>query len=187
MAVRDDALLTAATQVLLRQPTASLAEVAAATGVSRTTLYSRFPTRQVLLVGLAQAPMDLVEKAYADADLDDADVPASLLRVVERLVPLGERVEFLLRERSLDDEPEIVARYAELDAPLIAFVTRAQRAGALRGDLPARWVVASLNGSVYAAWEAIADGRLAPRDAPRLVLGTVLDGVRSAQPDGARP
>lgn len=183
MSVRDDALLTAATQVLLRQPTASLAEVAAATGVSRTTLYSRYPTRQALLVGLAQAAMDLVEKAYADAGLDDApvdasDVAASLLRVVERLVPLGERVEFLLRERSLDDEPEITARYAELDRPLIEFVGRAQAAGALRGDQPAWWIVASLSGAVYAAWEAIADGRLAPREAPALVLGTVLDGVR---------
>jgi AcrR family transcriptional regulator len=177
MIVRDDVLLTAATHLLLRQPTASLAEVAAATGVSRTTLHSRFPTRQALLVGLAQAAMDLVEKAYADARLDDADVAASLRRVVERLVPLGERVEFLLRERSLDDEPEIVARYAELDGPLVEFVGRAQEAGALRGDLPDWWIVAALNGSVYAAWEAIADGRLAPRDAPSLVLGTVLDGV----------
>jgi AcrR family transcriptional regulator len=178
MPVRDDALLTAATQVLLRQPTASLAEVATAIGVSRTTLYSRFPTRQALLVGLAQAAMDLVEKAYADAALDDADVAASLRRVVERLVPLGERVEFLLRERSLDGEPEVVARYAELDGPLIGFVARAQGAGALRADQPAWWIVASLDSSVYAAWEAISDGRLAPRDAPALVLGTVLDGVR---------
>ena len=179
MAVRDDALLAAATQVLLRHPTASLAEVAARTGISRTTLYSRFPTRQALLVGLAQAAMDLVEKAYVDARLDDEDVPASLRRVVELLVPLGERVEFLLRERSLDAEPELVARYAELDRPLIGFVTRAQEAGTLRRDLAAWWIVASLNGSVYAAWEAIADGRLAPRDAPALVLGTVLDGVRA--------
>ena len=167
MAVRDDDLLTAATQVLLRHPTASLAEVAAQTGVSRTTLYSRFPTRQALLVGLAQAAMDLVEKAYVEARLDDAPldgagVEAGLQRVVALLVPLGERVEFLLRERSLDAEPELVARYAELDRPLVGLVGRAQDAGVLRRDLPAWWVVASLAGSVYAAWEAIADGRQAP-------------------------
>lgn len=179
MVVRDDGLLTAATHVLLRRPTASLSEVAAATGVSRTTLYARFPTRQALLVGLAQAAMDLVERAYSDARLDASDVFGSLTRVVGLLVPLGERVEFLLRERSLDDEPELVARYAALDRPLVEFVERAQSAGQLRADLPAWWVVMSLAGSVYAAWEAIADGRLAPRDAAALVLGTVLDGVRA--------
>lgn len=178
MVVRDDALLTAATAVLLRQPTATLADVAAAVGVSRTTLHSRFPTRQALLVALAQAAMDLVEKAYADARLDDADVPASLARLVELLVPLGPRTEFLLRERSLDAEPELVARYTALDAPLEEFVTRAQRSGQLRADLPAWWLAGALFGGVYTAWEAIADGRLAPRDAPALVLTTVLDGVR---------
>jgi TetR/AcrR family transcriptional repressor of lfrA len=72
-----------------------------------------------------------------------------------------------------------VARYAALDRPLVEFVERAQSAGQLRADLPAWWVVMSLAGSVYAAWEAIADGRLAPRDAAALVLGTVLDGVRA--------
>jgi AcrR family transcriptional regulator len=178
MTVRDEALLTAATQVLLRQPTASLADIAAATGISRTTLHSRFPTRQALLVGLAQAAMDLVEKAYVEARLDDGDVPASLRRVAELMMPLGERVGFLTRERSLDVEPELTARYAELDRPLVEFVTRAQQAGVLRADLPAWWVVAALTSAVLAAWEAIADGWLAPRDAPDVVLRTVLDGVR---------
>ncbi len=180
MAVRDEALLTAATQVLLRQPTASLADIAAATGISRTTLYSRFPTRQALLVGLAEAAMDLVEKAYVEAHLDDGDVLASLRRVVELMMPLGERVGFLMRERSLDVEPGLTARYAELDRPLVDFVARAQQAGALRGDLPAWWVAAALTSAVLVAWEAIADGWLAPRDAPELVLRTVLDGVRGS-------
>lgn len=183
MAVRADDLLTAATQVLLRNPTASLAEVATAAGVSRTTLYARFPTRPALLVGLAQAAMDLVEKAYVDAGLDDsaadaAGVTETLTRVLDLLVPLGERVEFLLRERSLDHEAELVARYTALDRPLVEFVARGQRAGALRADLPDWWIVAALLGAVYSAWEAIADGRLAPRDAPALVLRTVFDGIR---------
>jgi AcrR family transcriptional regulator len=180
MVVRDEALLTAATQVLLRQPTASLADIAAATGISRTTLHSRFPTRQALLVGLAQAAMDLVEKAYVEARLDDGEVLASLRRVVEVMMPLGERVGFLMRERSLDVEPELTARYTALDRPLADFVARAQQAGALRADLPAWWVAASLTGAVFTAWEAIADGWLAPRDAPELVLRTVLDGVRGS-------
>jgi AcrR family transcriptional regulator len=178
MTVHHDALLAGATEVLLHQPTASLAEVAAALGISRTTLYARFPTRQALLVALAQAAMDLVEKALVEARLDDADVPGSLRRAVDLLVPLGPRAEFLLRERSLDTEPELVARYAALDVPLAEFVSNAQAAGRLRRDLPTWWVVASLFGGVATAWEAIADGRLAPRDATGLVLGTLLDGVR---------
>lgn len=177
MAVQKRAVMDTAVQVLLVSPAASLADVAAAAGVSRTTLHSWFSTRQALLVALAQEAMDLVEQAYREARLEHGPAREALGRVVELTVPLGSRVEFLLRERSLDNEPEVTARYAELDRPLLRTVERGQRDGELRGDLPAWWLVASLNASVYAAWEAIADGRLAPRDAGGLVLTSTLDGM----------
>ncbi|WP_208817652.1 TetR/AcrR family transcriptional regulator [Micromonospora echinofusca] len=176
MNVQSATLLEVATRVLLVDPTASLGDVARAAGVSRTTLYARFPTRQALLVALASEAMDLVEQAYAAARLDDGAVEQALRRLVELTVPLGSRVEFLLRERSLDIEPELVARYEQLDAPVIALMRRAQIAGQVRADLPAWWMATAVIGAVSTAWEAIADGRLAVRDAPSLVLDTVLSG-----------
>lgn len=177
MTVQEHKLLDIATRVLVSVPTASLADVAAAAGVSRTTLHARYPTRQALLVALAHDAMDKLTAAYDAARLGEGPVRPALLRAVEALVPLGPRAEFLLRERSLDDDAEMVARYAGLDAPLLALVQRGQRGGDLRTDLPAWWLVASLVAAVYGAWEAIADGRLAPRDAPGLVLTSVLDGA----------
>lgn len=176
MTVRDRTLLDVATRVLVVDPAASLGDVAAAAGVSRTTLHARYPTRQDLLVALAHDAMDLLAAAYDDARLDEGEVRAALRRAVEALVPLGARTEYLLRERSLDADEALTARYADLDAPLLALVERGQRGGDLRPDLPAWWLVASLVAAVYAAWEAIADGRLAPREAPALVLTSVLDG-----------
>lgn len=176
MSVQSATLLEIATRVLLVDPTASLGDVARAAGVSRTTLYARFPTRQALLVALAHEAMDLVEEAYAAARLDDGSVEQALRRLVELTVPLGSRVEFLLRERSLDVEPELVARYERLDTPVVALMRRAQAAGQVRADPPAWWMAAAVIGAVSTAWEAIADGRLAARDAPGLVLGTVLSG-----------
>lgn len=177
MAVQERALLDVATRVLVHDPTASLADVASAAGVSRTTLHARFPTRQALLVALAHEAMDLLATAYDAARLDEGPVREALLRAVEALVPLGPRAEFLLRERSLDDDKELTARYVALDAPLLALVDRGRRGGDLRSDVPAWWLVATVNNTVYGAWEAIADGRLAPRDAPALVLTSVLDGA----------
>jgi AcrR family transcriptional regulator len=177
MAVQNATLLEIATRVLLVDPAASLGDVARAAGVSRTTLHSRFPTRHALLVALAHEAMDLVEAAYAAARLDDGDDPApALRRLVERVVPLGPRVLYLLRERSLDAEKNLVARYERLDAPVMALIRRARSAGRLRDDQPAWWMAATLFGVVATAWDAIAEGRLAPRDAPDLVLGTVLHG-----------
>lgn len=169
-----------ATRVLLAQPTASLADIAKAAGLSRTSLHTRFPTRQALLVALAHEAMDLVAKAYVEARLDaeNEDVESVLRRLLELTVPLGPRLEFLLRERSLDADREIAARYDALDRPLIDMLRRAQAAGMLRADLAAWWLAAALTGTIYAAWEAVASGRLAPLDAPELVLTTVLHGTR---------
>ncbi len=173
-------MLEVATRVLVAEPAASLGDIAKAAGLSRTSLHTRFPTRASLLVAMAHEAMDLVAKAYAEARLDaDEDVELPLRRLLELAVPLGPRMEFLLRERSLDADREITARYAALDRPLIDLVTRAQAAGQLRADLPAWWVAAALVGTIYAASEAVAEGRLAPRDAPEFVLTTVLHGTVS--------
>lgn len=177
MTVRESTLLDAASRALLVSPGASLGEVAAAAGVSRTTLHSRFATRQDLLVALAHDAMDLLGQAYAAARLDEGPVRDALHRVVVGTLPLGPRIAFLLRERSLDDDAELNARYLVVDQPLVDLVERGRTSGELRRDLPAWWLVASILGTIFAAWEAIADGRLAPRDAPDLVLTSMLDGV----------
>jgi AcrR family transcriptional regulator len=176
-------LLETATEVLVADPSASLADVARAAGIGRTTLHKLYPTRHALLVALARDALDVLERTYADAGLGgpetDADPAAALRRLVVALVPLGPRVEYLMRERSLDVEPDLTARVEALDEPVRALVRRAQAAGRLRTGVPDEWVVASLNALVYAAWELVALGRLAPVAAPDLVLGTLLDGVRA--------
>lgn len=190
MIVQNLTLLDVATRTLLANPAASLNEVAVAAGISRTTLHSRYPTREALLVAMAHDAMDMVEAVYDASGLDGGEsVDVVVGRVVDGLMPLGARIELLLRERSLDSDSAITDRYHGLDRPLIDFVAGAQSRGELVNDVPAWWVASAVLGTVYTAWEAVADGRLAPRDAPGLVLRTVLDGVRnrSLQPNKGMP
>ncbi len=177
MPVRES-LTQVATRVLAADPSASLSEVARAAGMSRTSLHARHPSRLDLLVTLAHRAMDLIEDAYAEADLDvEEDVEKVLHRLVGLLLPIAARVEFLLRERSLNGVAEVSSRYALLDEPLHAWVAAAQARGALEPAVPTWWVAATLLSSVITAHEYVAGGYLAPRDAPALVLRTVLGGV----------
>lgn len=179
MVVQNVTLLDVAARTLLANPVASLNDVAVAAGISRTTLHSRFPTREALLVAMAHEAMDMVEVVYAASGLDGGEsIDVVFGRLVDGLMPMGARIELLLRERSLDTDKAITNRYHDLDRPLIGFVARAQSLGELANDVPAWWVASALLGTVYTAWEAVADGRLAPRDAPGLVLRTVVDGLR---------
>jgi len=177
MVVSNRTLLDVATVVLLASPSASMGDVAAAAGISRTTLHSRFTSREALLAALASDAMDLVEQAYRDARLEDGAVPDALRRLIALLVPLGPRLDFLLRERSLDEDAVVTARYGQLERPIVALFERGQLEGVVRADLQPWWLASGATGLVSAAWEAIADGRLAPRDAAGLVITTLLDGV----------
>jgi AcrR family transcriptional regulator len=100
--------LQTATEVLVADPAASLSDVARAAGIGRTTLHKLYPTRHALLVALARDALDLLEHTYREVglDVDGEQAPAALRRLVTAVVPLGPRTEFLLRERSLDVEPD---------------------------------------------------------------------------------
>jgi AcrR family transcriptional regulator len=175
-------LLQTATEVLLADPAASLADVAKAAGIGRTTLHKLYPTRHALLVALAHDALDLLERTDRESGLDDApgvEAPAALRRAVAAAIPLGPRLAFLRRERSLDAEPELAARVEALDAPVRALVRRAQAEGVFSTDLPAEWVVASLNSLVFAAWALIAQGQIAPVAAPELVMRILLGGIET--------
>ncbi|HEV7452535.1 MAG TPA: TetR/AcrR family transcriptional regulator [Pseudonocardiaceae bacterium] len=174
-------LLQTATEVLVVDPSASLSDVATAAGIGRTTLHKLYPTRHALLVALAHDALDLLERTDREVGLDapGTQAPAVLRRLVTAVIPLGPRMAFLRRERSLDTEPELIARVEALDAPVRALVRRAQAEGVFSADLPDEWVVASLNSLVFTAWALIAQGRIAPIAAPELVMRILLGGIET--------
>lgn len=181
-AVRSQpSLLQTATEVLVADPAASLSDVATAAGIGRTTLHKLYPTRHALLVALAHDALDLLERTDREVGLDapGTQAPAVLHRLVAAAIPLGPRMAFLRRERSLDTEPELIARVEALDAPVRALVRRAQAEGVFRADLPDEWVVASLNSLIFTAWALIAQGWIAPVAAPDLVMRTLLGGIET--------
>ena len=172
------AVLDGATRLLLESPDLSLGELASRLGIGRTTLHRMFPTRQDLLTALAHDAIDHLEEVYTVVGLADADdVLAAVGRLVERLVPLGPRLMFLLRAAELRDDPDLDRREEALDRPLRDALGRAAGRGELDPALPPQWVLETLFGQVWVAWELVEKGVLAAADAAPLVLRTWLRGV----------
>ena len=159
--------------MLLKDPSAALADVAKAAGVGRTTLHKRFPTRSALIRAVAGDALDLVDSVLSEVDYTSDDAIEDL---VTRLVALGPRIEFLLRFPGLENDEQLAVRILAMDQPVLDLITRLQ-GSRLRRDLPAWWILNTLYAGLYNAWEAIVAGRLAPLDAPRFVLTTVFEGV----------
>jgi AcrR family transcriptional regulator len=169
-------LLDTAAQVLVMDPAAPLATVAAAAGVGRTTLHKRFPTRDALLVAVAHRALDRCEAAVDSVTgTDDAD--GGLHRLVGALVPVGPQLAYLFRQPGLETRPDVRARFVDLDPRLLAVLDAAKAAGVLRRETRDWWCLSTLYALVYIAWEGIAMGNLAPVDAPALVIDTMVGGL----------
>src|ERR1039457_3479866 len=84
-----EAILDAAARLLVeRGEQPSLADVAAAAGVARATLYRHFPTRERLLEALTAVALDATATGLAEAGLDAVPVPEGIARVT-RVVAAG--------------------------------------------------------------------------------------------------
>jgi TetR/AcrR family transcriptional regulator, mexCD-oprJ operon repressor len=129
-------ILTAAANVLAARQGASMAEIAAAAGIARGTLYRHFPTRESLLRALETAANEQAGRRLAEANLDQVPVDEALARVVRALVAVGEDFIVLLRERR-PPEPGFAA-------PLVALIERGRANGEIRGDVPVATLVESL-------------------------------------------
>lgn len=180
---KHTALLDAAVSYLVAHPRASLAQIAAAAGIGRTTLFKLFATRDDLEHAVALRALAVCQAAVDEAGDDDAS-DGGLRALVTALLPIGPQLNFIWRTPSLDVDDEVHQVYLRLDRALLAVLGRARSAGVLR-DLPDWWLGQSLHALVYVAWESVQSGRLARLDAPDLVLDTMLTGVGA--PPSATP
>src|SRR3989442_7329395 len=102
------AILDAAAHVLSAHGSSTnMADVAAAAGVSRATLYRYYPDREALLDALASAALAAAATRLADAGLERAPVEEAIERIVRALIAVGDPYGVLVRERIQVDEAHV--------------------------------------------------------------------------------
>ncbi|MGH3145794.1 MAG: TetR/AcrR family transcriptional regulator [Rubrobacter sp.] len=170
-------ILEAAVRVLVVDRGASMREISDAAGVGRATLHRYFPGRGDLIRAIAMDVLGECEAAIGSARIEEGTVVEALARLVEALVPIGERFHFLLYEAQLQDDPEFAAADDRILRTVEGLIERGKRVGTFRPEVPAAWIGDALEALIYAAWESVRDGKIARRDAPGLVITTFLSGL----------
>src|SRR5215469_13453389 len=123
-------LLDVAAEVLVADPAASLAEVAAAAGIGRTTLHKQYATRDDLLCAVGHRAIDLLEQAVSlVTGTDDPD--GGLRALTAAMIPIGPQLAFLWRTPTFDHVAELDARWKAAEARSLAVLKRAQDRGVL--------------------------------------------------------
>ena len=175
----EHVLLSRAAEVLSAAPAASMEEIAAAVGISRATLFRRYPNRQVLVSAVARAAAEAYVAATDAARLEEGPPDDALRRLIAALAPLGVRFG-LLTSQPLNElvEKELLTLVRDSDEQLRALVRRGQEDGVFRVDLSAEWVVIMVTWLLVGGADGVRLGQLAAREVERLVTETVLSALR---------
>jgi AcrR family transcriptional regulator len=169
-------LLDVVAEALVAQPGASLAEVAQAAGISRTTLHTQYATRDELVRAVGLRATEIWEQAV-DRVADEPGTQAGLRGLLGAMIESGPQLTFLWRNPVLDEDEELTRRYIEVETRCLAVLDRARSEGVLAASAPDWWLLQTVYALVYTAAEAVQFGKLAPLDAPDLALSTLLHGL----------
>jgi AcrR family transcriptional regulator len=170
------AILAAAATTLARDRAATLADIAAAADVGRSTLQRYFPDREHLLGAVVADSLRAVGRAVADAALDEGPPAEAMRRLVTAMVDVGDRVLFLY------GDPRVLERAGETagggSPEVMRLIERGQAAGVLDPGTDAAWIEQVLWALVYAGCDAAGRGTLPRHAAATTVIRTLENGVR---------
>ena len=171
------AILDAAARALSEHGSrASMADVAAAAGVSRATLYRYFPDREALLDALASHALADAAARLADAGLERAPVEQAIERIVRAMTDVGDRYAVLVREQVEGDPGEIERLVA---APMRAVFARGVESRLFRQDIHPDALLEIFGGAIQAALKLIQRGQLGLEEASAAAASVFLDGARA--------
>ncbi|QLE74060.1 TetR/AcrR family transcriptional regulator [Streptomyces rectiverticillatus] len=179
MAGRADAnrrrIMDIALAELLRDPDASMDQIARAAGVVRRTVYGHFPSREALMSALVDDAANSVEIAQAEA-LRDVDDPAqalarSMLAAWE--IADGYRLLISMAQRSVTVEG-IHRRLEPVRRECAAMLQRGLDEGRFASPLPAIALAYVREQILFGLLQAVNDGVLGPAEAGRSAAVTAL-------------
>ncbi len=172
-----DAIIEAAFEVLSRDPSASLSEVADHAGIGRATLHRHFASRSDLTRALALIAIEEMDAAAEAACEDAVSYADAFRRTFAALIPLGDRHGFLALE-PIEDDPDIAEAFERQRQDTRDLVEEAKKEGLFDHSVPTDWITQAFDHLLYAAWESVKSGETTHAQAADLAWRTLTIGLQ---------
>lgn len=160
-----NSVLYAAALELARDPGATMAQVAQAAQMARSTVHRHFPERESLVQSLRQRAAGEVRAAYAKVGNDMA--LSGVLRLAQAFF---EHADLLIAAYVTLPQADQRAMVNSTDPFMIALVDRGRMDGSIDSALDPAWVGQALWGLLHASWKTAASGVLSRFDAQAILL-----------------
>ncbi|WP_338700678.1 TetR/AcrR family transcriptional regulator [Streptomyces sp. Q6] len=189
--VRADAnrrrILDVALAELLRDPEASMDQIARAAGVVRRTVYGHFPSRDALVGALVDDAAQAVAEAHRAGREGIADPAEAVARSILSVWPIADRYRLLvnLAQRSVAMEG-IRQRLTPVRHECVRLVQQGLDNGEFTSPLSAEALAYVHEQVLFGLMEAVNDGALPAADAGRAAVVTVLASVGYPTKDAER-
>ncbi|MFS0558756.1 TetR/AcrR family transcriptional regulator [Brevibacillus sp. 179-C9.3 HS] len=171
------AILDAATELLVEKPTASLNDIAEYAGIGIATLHRYIESREQLMLQLGLRAVEVVEETLRRIRPVGEIGDDYIRELIEALIPLGDKINFLANETSLHYSEEMGAAEARVKEPIREAIRSLQSGGAFREDMSADWILEVLYSLLFVTWQQVHEGRIASKSAAKLVIDTLYHGV----------
>ncbi|MFC4563058.1 TetR/AcrR family transcriptional regulator [Nocardiopsis mangrovi] len=189
------AIIDAAATVLARDRAATLADIAKAAEVGRSTLHRYFHDRDDLLRALVEDSLHGLERAGTDAHPHEGPPLEAMRRMVASMVEVGERILLLFGDASLLEtygpaDAAGDADCADVDDSLLDLIRRGQADGVFDPDVSDAWIQNTVWALVYTGCEMADKGLLPRHGVAQMVMRTLENGIAApaaAAAPAARP
>ncbi|GAA2289180.1 TetR/AcrR family transcriptional regulator [Streptomyces hawaiiensis] len=168
-------ILDVALPELLRDPDASMDQIARAAGVVRRTVYGHFPSREALISTLVDEAVEALSAAHAAGRADVREPAEAVARSVLAVWAIADRYRLLvaLAQRTVTMQG-IRERLAPVREASIELLQQGLDENVFSSPLPAPALAYVHEQMLFAVMEAVNDGLLAAREAGRCAAVTVL-------------
>ncbi|HEX2130850.1 MAG TPA: TetR/AcrR family transcriptional regulator [Actinophytocola sp.] len=163
------AILDAAVGALVGNASATLADIAAAANVGRTTVHRYFPERSDLIDAVSAHLLERIEAATERAKLDAGTAPEALSRLCQEFFEFGDLFTLCFTV------PELMAGPAweeetDGDRALLRLVERGHHEGTIDREMEPRWVQQLLWSLLFSGWSHVRDNGVPKHHALSLCL-----------------
>lgn len=170
------AILDAALQILPTDPSASLAQIATAAGVGRSTLHRYYPDRDSLLFDAAREVGRRALHAIRAAQEQATDFLTVLTRATDMLLELGPMTSFITSNPVIGANEELVQELYEVEQQGFEELFATSDAK-LKAPMTPQWAGSFYNSLLYAGDEALMHNRATRAEVIDFIMAAMTNGI----------